>query len=378
MDNNNIIIPDWSYVLDENKVVSQCFSRELHNETSCVSTLEYLFDNNSFSLPKKEVNGKLFSRLGIKYSTKDLKNINLKDYVYYNKKLGRELSTIYYKNINKIITPEEQLLKILNDKLYVNDFVKRDLIHYLKVLKKFFSENFVNEIGVEGSLAFEISTKNSDIDLLINGKDNFWNLYECWSDIIDSDKKLIKLSESDCAQKQMCNNRKIYIPYSEKDIIFHETRKMFSYIMTDEIIRKINIVGKLSEKERAYKERYREYFENYSFVPIEICTIEGVVDNDNYGYYIPSIYDIKANKIKSKNNVDPKQIKYIIDYIGNYYMHIFNGEMFQCCGMLEQIYKNDIALDVYRISLNPWDNVYDKKMFLKTIERGGKLHERIR
>lgn len=376
---NNKTIPDWSYILDSNNLISQCFSKELHNETSFISTLEYFFDyNNSLNIPKKEINGKSFYRLGIKYSTEDLKNINLKDYVCYNEKLNRELPTIQYRDIQRIVTPEEQLQKILTNELYVNNHTKNDLIHYLKVLKKYFSIGLINEIGVEGSLAFEVSTSASDIDLLINGKDNFWNLYKEWDNIVDSDKRLIKLNQSANAQKQMFNNRKMYIPYSKEDIIFHEGRKMFSYIMNDKTIRKINIVAKLSENEKAYNERFKKYFENYSFIPLEVCTIEGVVENDNYGYYIPSIYDIKVNYIKSNNNIDLKQIKYIIDYIGNYYMHVFNGEKFRCRGMIEQICKNGIVLDSYRVSLNPWDNVYGEKMFLKTIERGEKSHERVR
>lgn len=59
-------------------------------------------------------------------------------------------------------------------------------------------------------------------------------------------------------------------------------------------------------------------------------------------------------------------------------MHVFNGEKFRCRGMIEQICKNGIVLDSYRVSLNPCDNVYGEKMFLKTIERGEKSHERVR
>lgn len=360
-------IPDWSYLLDDKKkIIFQAFGKELLEGKKIVSTPEYCFDMKSkLGVKHKNINGIDFYRIGIKYNSNDLLNMGLEENVFYSNILNKNVPFIDYDSASRIITPESGFFDILNNKVRVNQNVYKDLVYVVELLMNKFGSDLINNIGVEGSLLFGISNDNSDIDFLINGSEAYRVLLREWPKIVVENKILQSLTSSNISKMDMYNHRREYIPYSKKEILFHESRKLFTYIISNDIIRKINFVCKFDEQEMKYVERFKKYFEGFKFKPIDLCYASGkVISNDNC-FAIPSIYDVKISDLRVNDMVvNNKSVTYVIDYIGSYFMHLCNNEEFECVGILEQLYDGENSLDQFRISLNPWDKT-KRKVYLK-------------
>lgn len=361
-------IPDWSYLTNYNGDVFQTFSSELSENELYPATFEYCFDlKKKIDVPLKS-NNRDYYRLGIGFNINQLHSMGFSDYIAFFQNVQRELSCVKRDDITKVVTPEQGLKNIINSITPTDEAVKQDLIYILELLKKSIDLKIVESLGIEGSLCIGVSNKKSDIDLLIDGSSNYLYLSDCWKNIIKKNKRLLELHDSKLLCDEMYNHRKNYIPFTKKEILFHEDRKMFAYLQNNDQCRKINIVGKLNNDEPLYKERNRIFFDKYKFYPVGICYGSGVIEDDRFGYYIPSIYETKITDLKISNCViDNPNVSYIIDYIGSYYMQMRVGENFECCGMLEQMYYQNNPINEYRISLNPWDGHVQNKMYLKKI-----------
>lgn len=251
--------------------------------------------------------------------------------------------------------------------------MKRDLFHVINLLQHTISSDILESLGIEGSLAFGLAHKYSDIDIIVNGQKSFEQIKKIWKEIVHNDQYMVSLENLPTCQKELIDDRQFFIPYNESEILFHELRKNYAYIVNQDIHRKINIVGKLNSNDQLYNQRKTKYYDNFSFKPIGLCNIKGVTVDDQLGNYIPSIYDTKLFQLQPLSNlnkdISPKNVSYIIDYIGSYYMHLKKGEVFESVGMLEEIYKNGETTGKYRLSLNPWDGHIENRMFLKTIAK---------
>lgn len=366
---------EWSYFLDKNGCAFQLFGDELQNGNSHVAILEYIFNlsgrYNNLSSTKR--NGVEYYRAGISHNTEKLKQLGLTQYIHFCEKLNREIVCIPVDNISNILTPNRALKEILLGERPLDPYVKKDLFYLIDMLKKNISTSVVDFLGVEGSLCFGVAHKSSDIDIIVNGQTAFEELNKAWKNIIHNDSKIYLLEDLPDCQKSLLDDRKKFIPYSEDNILYHEQRKNYAYIIDNHINRKINIVGKLSKTDPLYIERQNRYFSGYSFKSQGLCYVRGITKTDNLGNYIPSIYDTELINFKPLSNktikIGSESINYIIDYIGSYYMHLRKGEIFDGVGMLEEIYYLNNPTRRYRLSLNPWDGHVENGMYLKSIAK---------
>ncbi len=369
---------EWYYVIDKEGNVFQVFGNELTNGELQVAVLEYIFNTSkTYPLLKRKTRNEIdFYRVGIAYNTEQLKKIGMTKHIHFCDCINRETVSLSPHNIEKILTPHQALVNLIQNRVYIPTSVKKDLLYLLDTIRYNLSDSLINSLGVEGSLCFGVSHAHSDIDIIINGQNDFETINSKWKEIISDEKNISLICQLPKCQEELVKDRAEFIPYSKEDILFHENRKNYAYITINGQYRKINVVGKLNPKDPLYQERFSKYFNSYSFRPVGMYKVKGITQTERLGSYIPSIYDtdtLEIQPISDKSNIlDGRETKidYIIDYIGSYYLHLKKGELFEGVGMVEEIYYKGQPTGRYRLSLNPWDGHMINHMYLKTIHKG--------
>ncbi len=139
-----------------------------------IAYLRYIPDVNG----KRIKNGQKYSRL---YNLEDTYNL-LKDhypqYLNYIDKKSLILQSIPEKFIFKKLNPVAKLKEILSNP---HGELELSLVKFVKALQ--INGINCNSIGVSGSVLIDLADTDSDIDLIIYGKENGWKVYNALSNL---------------------------------------------------------------------------------------------------------------------------------------------------------------------------------------------------
>lgn len=236
-------------------------------------------------------------------------------YTYFCPYRGKEVISIPLEQIKKVYVPKECLQRLFEKKR--KDPLQKlalELISLLSTESKVPLEDF----GIHGSIALNMHTAKSDIDLVVYGSQNFRSL----------EKAIDKLVEENTLKyiftKKLDRERKHRGRYKDKLFVYNAIRKV------DEI----NV-----------------QYGNYKYIPMRDVTFSCDVVDDNEAMFRPAIYQIKnyqpLNSIsKLMENEVPTKVVSMIGYYRNVAKH---GEKIKVSGTLERVETVETGETNYQI-----------------------------
>ena len=335
-----------------------------------VSNLEYdLSTDNQIFGRLQNSNNLEYVRFGLGVPIHSLINSSYSRYISDSPKLLRQVFAVKDSEILEVIDLVKSAKDIVHKSARICSEVSADFLFLFDLLLK--SGINVDSLGVEGSLLAGLTNQESDLDLVLYGENNYKIFLNFYNENNDWPISIEPFHSSEFGRQTIYNARKYYSPLSKKEMIFHESRKPTGFIKNAGIIRKFSIVGILDTEDSLRKEATEIFYLNQSFKFIDICTVRGIISSDKFSLFRPSFYGVdKCISIYLPERISNEKlshIKYIVDYLGNFYLHCKINERFECRATIEEIIVDGKETGQYRLNLNHWDDHIRNGYYLKTI-----------
>lgn len=236
-------------------------------------------------------------------------------YVYFSPFLGKEVMGVPLGSVERIFHPNECLQRIMKKRK--RDFLQNLVIELVNLLS---SESGVpiEDFGIHGSLALNIHTAESDIDLAVYGGKNFRSL----------EGAVGKLANEGALNyiftKKLDRARKHRGRYGGKRFVY-------------------NAIRKIAEITTKYGE--------YRYSPIKPVTFRCRVTDDSEAMFRPAIYkvtDYQPLNLSSELEKD-KLPREVVSMIGYYRNVARKGETLRVSGTLERVEKVETGEMHYQV-----------------------------
>lgn len=230
---------------------------------------------------------------------------NYPEYIFHSAYADITLHGIPLEDIQKVYRPDQTVVNLLN--MASPDAIQQDAINIINLFIE--AEIKPETIGVTGSLMLNTHNQNSDIDMIIYGRDLFFKVRNLIQNHIKSGE-LKLLDESfwqDAYQRRACA-----LSYDEYKR--HELRKLNKCISGNT---KVDI--------SMVPENYERVPENGPYKKIGKETLMSVVIDDAYAYDFPSRYLIEHVTINE-----------VVSYTATYTGQAKKGEKIEASGFIEQ------------------------------------------
>ena len=227
------------------------------------------------------------------------------EFLFHSAIADTELHGIPLERIASVLKPQNAVEKLLS--MNVADAIQQDAIDIIKLLID--KEIERRRIGITGSILLEAHGESSDIDMIIYGRDAFFQartvirkgLNEGILDWLDSE------DWRDAYNRRMCS-------LDFESYCWHEKRKLNKCISGSS---KVDITMLPDPEEQiswtgSYKKRHHE-------------TITALVEDDRYAYDFPARYPVVHNSIDE-----------VLVFTGTYIGQAIKGETIEASGMVEQ------------------------------------------
>jgi predicted nucleotidyltransferase len=228
---------------------------------------------------------------------------HLSHYVYFCPFRGKEVVSVPLELIERVYVPSESLKTLVGKKR--KDSLQRVAVELTSLLSNESAvplENF----GIHGSVALDMHTMESDIDLVVYGSHNFRTLEKAIKRLVDEGTLTYIFSN------RIDRARRHRGRYKGQKFVYNTVRK------AEEIVSK---------------------YGDHKYSPVKPVTFSCQVTNDNEAMFRPTIYYIRdyqplnsASKL-TKNEVPEK----VVSMIGCYRNVVQQGERARVSGMLERI-----------------------------------------
>jgi uncharacterized protein len=216
-----------------------------------------------------------------------------------------DLHGVPLEKIDKVYRPDQTVTRLINSPTL--DEKQKDAVN---LVKQFLTTGIKQEsIGITGSLMLDTHNDQSDIDIVIYGRDNFFEVRELIKKKIESGelKSLDEFLWQEAYKRRDCE-----ITYEEYKS--HELRKYNKCVS-----------GKTKVDISMIPEVFERFHENGPYKKIGQDKIQAVVDEDTYAYDFPARYLID-------NEIITEVVSYTATYIGQ----AVKGETIEAAGYIEQ------------------------------------------
>ena len=224
-------------------------------------------------------------------------------YIYFCPYRGKEVISVPLEHVEKLYVPKERLQRLFKKKR--KDRLQKlalELVSLLSTESKVPLEDF----GIHGSIALDMHTAKSDIDLVVYGSQNFRNLEKAIDKLVEEDLlKYIFTKRLDRARKHRGRCK-------DKIFVYNAVRK----------ICEINV-----------------QYGNCKYVPLRDVSFNCEVVDDSEAMFRPAIYQIKNYQpidptSKLMEDEVPTMVVSMIGYYRNVARH---GEKIKVSGTLERV-----------------------------------------
>jgi len=257
-------------------------------------------------------------------------------YIHYNEVFGEWLESVPLNLAVKHYQPIQKTMEIFKGDQ--QDKVKADLRDFIEELHDATSIS-VGNIGVSGSVLVDLHTTNSDIDIIIYGRNNCITAY--------NELRLL-LSERRCGfspfdrddLKNLYNfrSRDTLMPF--KEFCFHESRKAFQGKFHGRAFF-VRFVVDWSEIDERYGDRtYRD---------VGYARIKAVIEDDSNSIFTPCSYRIFNVKVL-EGKCNERLLDEIVSFRGRFCDQARKGESIIAQGKVERVIGRD-GSEHYRIVL---------------------------
>lgn len=224
-------------------------------------------------------------------------------YIYFCPYRGKELISVPLEHVKKLYVPKECLNRLFKKKR--KDRLQKLALELISLLSTE-SKVSLKDFGIHGSIALNMHTAKSDIDLVVYGSQNFRSLEKAIDKLVEEGTlKYIFTKKLDRARKHRGR-------YKDKIFVYNAVRK----------ISEINV-----------------QYGNYKYVPIRDVTFSCEVVDDIEAIFRPAIYPIKNYQpldLTSKLVEDEVPTR-VVSMIGYYRNVARRGERIKVSGTLERV-----------------------------------------
>lgn len=362
------MIRPWSFVRVK-KLLFQIYDDGIDSPGVFVCNLEYDFGGTNELYGKLKKNkGGVYLRIGLGTPIADIENSTYSKYLFSSPRLSKKVFSVKNSKSLEIIDLTEKTQKVISGSLKTNPLVLTDFLFLNNLLSELKVD--VSFLGVEGSLLAGTTNAESDLDLVLYGEktyNKFLNLFERGEFLC---QHLEPFLDSRFGRATIYAARKHYSPLSEKEMIFHESRKPTGFLKKSGGMRKFSIVGILDSQESRRGEAVKIFNLEKTYKLISVATIRGRIASDTFGRFRPSFYSVKncvSEDVLRLSKEEIANIEYVVDYLGNFYLQCKEGEWFECRGSIEELILDGVGSGRYRLNINHWDDHIKNKFYLKTI-----------
>ena len=227
------------------------------------------------------------------------------EFVYHSQYADIDLHGIPFTSMGKVLHPEDTVESLLENAM--PDKIQIDAITFLQLLIKAGVEK--KYIGITGSLMLDTHNKNSDIDMVVYGRENFYKVRTAIKGLMKKGELnyLDKAFWQDAYQRRDCS-------ISFENYQWHEARKFNKCVSGNT---KVDISMVPDEDERV-----KEYG---PFKKLGQKKIESIVLDDAYSYDFPARYII-----------DHEIINEVVSYTATYTGQAEKDERIEASGYIEQ------------------------------------------
>lgn len=226
------------------------------------------------------------------------------EFIFHSKKFDVELHAIPTKSIENVFLPNEAYLFLKT--LPLRDIKQNQTIDII--------EFFVNSgleplsIGVTGSVLIGFQTDNSDIDLVVYGRDNFFKARDLIKQGLENDF----IQDLDhAAWVDSYDRRDSALSFDE--YVFHEKRKFNKFLYQGT---KVDLSLVLNEEETVLEES--------SFIKLSKVVLQARVIDDSKSFDLPARYFI-----------DNPEFTEVVCYTATYTGQAKQGELIEISGVIE-------------------------------------------
>lgn len=224
-------------------------------------------------------------------------------YIHFCPYRRKEVISAPLKHVQKVYVPKERLERLFEEKR--KDRLQKlavELVSLLSTKTRVSPENF----GIHGSIALNMHTAKSDIDLVVYGSENFRNL----------EKAIDKLVEEGTLKhiftKKLDRARRHRARYKDKIFVYNAVRR----------IDEINV-----------------QYGKYKYAPMRDVTFGCEVIDDNEAMFRPAIYQIKNYQPLDSTSkpLEDEVCTRVVSMIGYYRNVAKKGETIRVSGTLERV-----------------------------------------
>ncbi len=237
------------------------------------------------------------------------------EYVYFCPFRGKEVIAAPFKAIEKVYVPKE-CLRLLFKKEHKDELQKMTL-SFVELLS---SESGISieDFGVHGSIALDMHTEKSDIDIVVYGSQNFRKLEKTIENLVDAG-----------ALTYVFNNRLD----AARRFKGRYMNKIFMY----------NAIRKPQEIQTKYGTQ--------KFIPLHSVKFKCIIEDDSEAMFRPAIYKIQDYKPQNQISNLPKEAipEIVVSNIGCYRNVARKGEQISVSGMLERVESIEKGETYYQV-----------------------------
>jgi predicted nucleotidyltransferase len=279
------------YISIDNKLFFAVVS-EYQEDDRALTWLRYVKDENGMRKLETEEAAKLM-------------NEQYPQFVFYSEYADIELHGIPLDEIEHVLRPDQGVMHLLH--LESPDDIQKDAISVIQLL---IDAGIRREsIGITGSLLLGTQNENSDIDMIIYGREQFFKVRELIKTSLDKGelKALDEAMWQDAYQRRGC------------ELSFEEYKKYE--------LKKFNkfISGSTKVDVTMVAENFERVYENGPYKKAGKDKIVAVVIEDTYAYDFPSRYFI-----------DHENYNEVVSYTATYTGQAVNGDTIEVAGFVEQ------------------------------------------
>ena len=243
-------------------------------------------------------------------------------YVYHCPYRGKDVISSSLRKIRRVYIPRECLQMLLAAKKL--DKLQRmtlDFVDLISSASKVATEDF----GVHGSIALNMHSQKSDIDIVVYGSQNFRKVEEVINKLVkEGTLNYVFNNRLDAA-------RRFKGRYRERIFMYNAVRK------PEEVLTK---------------------YGEYSYTPIVPIKFQCEVKGDSEAMFRPAIYKITDYTPQGQNSKLPKEMvpEAVVSMIGCYRNIARNSQKIEVSGMLERVEKVDGGETFYQVVVGTAEN----------------------
>jgi predicted nucleotidyltransferase len=313
-----------------------CVVGPVHPPDRVISYIKYVPSESGIWVNKENK----FSRLLKKYTIPNLLETfnflkqNYPQYLYYSTFDNITITAVPQTNIKTHFKPEQKLAQIRDAKQ--QDKLQDMLTRFIQFLHET-SNVPLSSFGVTGSLLLDIHIPSfSDLDVIIYGTEESWNLKNALTEKRDTDFSITRLKGK--RLEEWCLKKAKETPLSSDEALKLYERKWNLGFFED---RWVSIHPVKTEKEVTEKYGHKTY------EPVGQVKIEATVKDNGDSLFLPATY-----KVEDETFLDGKQlgdVTEVVSYEGLYDSLAENGERIQVQGKMEKVTTTKTNKQYYRV-----------------------------